>query len=139
MECPDEQKEKFALHRELLLALSPIAASITYANWNVPISGRQYLVYLFIRSILDRIPPRFKKRVRTLAQHRAFGNHHTFLYDQLNNCLTLNKYLDARLIGDMAKDCNKSEIWILLTLTSAIEDFECHQSTLSKYYGAQFA
>ena len=139
LKCPDQQKEKFALHRNLLMALSPVACSITYANWKAPISGNRYLRYLFIRSILDRIPPSLKKRVRTLTQHRAYDNHDFCLQDQLLNSSPLSEYMDGCVLGAIAGCCSRSEIQSLLTVTSAIEGFEGGQTTLLKYYDAQFA
>ena len=142
MECPDKQKEKFALHRNLLLALSPDAAAVTYANWGVPLSDKRYLVYLFMRSIIDRIPPRFKRSVKgfrsIMRGQAALDSHRACLRDELNTSLAHSKYLNAGLLGEMAQGCNKSKISILLTIASAIEQSECGQSTLSKYDAVQF-
>ena len=142
MGCPDHQKEKFALHRSILLALSPMAGSISYANWKVPLSGNRYLLYLFIRSIIDRVPPRLKKsiqKVKLITQRRSLDNYRSCLRDELTSSLCINKYVDSRFLERMANNCNKSEMAILLTIASAIEESECRESTLARYHDVQFA
>jgi asparagine synthase (glutamine-hydrolysing) len=138
MECPDRLKERFALHRSVLLALSPLACSITYAYWKAPVMGRRYLVYLLIRSILDRIPGSLKNYVRGPIRRRVRDNHDACLQDQFSNSSLLREYIDEGVARAITRDCSWGGMKNLLTVASAIEELECRQTSLSNYYDAQF-
>ncbi|MPZ76516.1 MAG: hypothetical protein GEU77_08320 [Deltaproteobacteria bacterium] len=138
MECPDSQKEKFALYREFLINLSPIAASVPHASWKIPISGKRYLLYLFGRSVADRIPSGFKNFLRAAGQSRYSGVYYICITDQVKNCKALRNYIDCDFLKSIASRCSSIQIQNLLTITSMIEQFECNQSTLQKYYETEF-
>jgi asparagine synthase (glutamine-hydrolysing) len=137
--CPDEQKERFALHRAMLLALSAAACSVTYPYWRAPVLGKRYLVYLLMRSFLDRIPARLKRSIRSLKASRARDNHDACLEEQFNNSSLLGEYMDEAVLKAVTNDCSWGAIKNVLTVTSVIEQLEGKQLSLSKYYYSEFA
>lgn len=138
MGCPAEQKKNLRLYKHFLFSLSPVVATIPHAHLKIPISGKQVAMYFFWRSIVDRVPRDVKKLLRSFSQRYGKSNHYACLQDQLNNCISLNEYVDCGFLKDIASRCDSDQIQNLLTITSVIEEFEANQSTLQKYHETEF-
>ena len=133
MECPDAQKTYYRLYRSFLMKLSPLAASIDNATWDIPISSNRSILYLFCKTAARRIMPRVVREMRTVHQTAIPSLYMECLTRQLRDCPAIKEYLPSLTVQDIREATSQSRLSILLSLTSTIEDLQYGRSSLSCY------
>lgn len=142
--CPDSLKSKYRLYREFLLRLSPEAAGIINVNWNQPISGRKYLLYLYLRELYYRMPEPLRKIVRNRTKQAAdvvgpYGidsNLVKCLLSQFDVCGAVPEHLSRQAIETGMVSTGKYALDHIFTVSSVIEDFAAGRSTLEDFSGS---
>lgn len=139
--CSDKDKEKLALYREFLDSISPAAASVINSNWGCSILSKkfkllQYILYLSFKY------PKIRKYIKRVYDKRSYNYDENSrvircIRDQINNCKEISKFLSFDVTQSILDECNAYShegIDNLLTITSLIEQSQCKNSTIYKYY-----
>ncbi|MBU8922812.1 MAG: hypothetical protein KOO63_13425 [Bacteroidales bacterium] len=141
MNCPDEMKSGYRLYREFLMKLSREAASIKNVNWNIPISGSKYRLYLAARDIYYRFPQALKTFIKgkmkydyvTVGPYDQDSALMTCFKTQLERCPAIGSIVSMPWIKQRVPGMNKYSFDHLFTVTSLIEDLVTGRSTLSEF------
>ncbi|MCK4539236.1 MAG: hypothetical protein KAV42_10615 [Candidatus Krumholzibacteria bacterium] len=141
MNCPDEMKSGYRLYREFLMSLSREAASIKNVDWNMPISGSRYRLYLAGRDIYYRLPPALKTFIRrkmkyasdTIGPYDPDSALMGCLETQLERCPAIGSIVSMPWIRQRVPKMGKFGFDHLFTVTSLIEDLVTGRSTLSEF------
>ena len=138
--CPDEQKAYYKLYRQFLYNLSPQASAVEYANYNAPLMSKKFLLKLFI---ISKMPRKLKEIIkkRTPQNRNSYdcsSNIVNCMHEQINNCKSICNYLSYSVIDEFVTNCHKYQFDTLFTITSLIDEFECYESTIQKYYESEF-
>lgn len=157
--CPDDQKTNYKLYAKLLEALHPYAASLTYANTGMAITGRKDIFRRSAKNMATRTRPvkyhysKLKKRCfpSGLLPHRRVTGPRCFDHSEsLVNCLT-EQMQNSRAVGEIFstlalkdlignnKNYTNLQMSALLTVMSAIELLMDHKSTVDDYSGNDFS
>jgi asparagine synthase (glutamine-hydrolysing) len=139
--CSDKNKEKLALYREFLFAISPAMAAIDNSNWGCSILSRklkilQYVFYLSFKY------PKLRRFIKKIYDKRAYSYKDNSkiiqcIREQLKDCNEITNLLSSDVTEKILKNCSDyahEGIDNLLTITSLMEDTLCNRSTLNKYY-----
>ncbi len=141
MNVPDFMKSKHRLYREFLLRLSPRAAALNNSNWNLPIAGKKYLIYMYARELYYRMPARLKSLVRRkmkfstdlIGPYSQGSGIMMCFRDQMYGCEATSDYLSSEEIEILLPSLNKFAFDHIFTVASLIEDLSSGQSSLVKY------
>jgi asparagine synthase (glutamine-hydrolysing) len=141
MNCSDVNKSSRALHREILMTLSPAAAAIDNSDYGCSIISYKFKVIIpFLKSIIFRYPilKRIAARtVRNRTRDKLDGKMIMCLKDQMKNCEHLSRYFSKAKLNDMANNPAKyglHAVYHLFTIVSLIEKIYTNNSTIEKYY-----
>jgi asparagine synthase (glutamine-hydrolysing) len=135
MGCSDSQKALYGLYRSFLVGLSPCAASVNNANWGIPITSNKSILYLMFKRAARRFKPGFTRLQRSTKA--VIPNVYLdCLSRQLRNCPAIHEYMPYLAIEDIQSSGPHSNLSILLSLTSTIEDVCTGRSSLSYYRDA---
>lgn len=137
MGCPAEQKKYYRLYKSFLMTLSPSIASIANANWGIPISSHISTLHLIFKSVARQVMPRMRKKIKTQQQAALPHLYVECLKRQLRDCSAIQEYVPYLTVHDIEQARGQSNAGILLSLTSAIEDLQYGQSSLSCFYDAR--
>jgi asparagine synthase (glutamine-hydrolysing) len=139
MNCPDEQKANHQLYKEVLIRISPEAASIINEHWGFPITSKRYYWTVLRQCLVDLIPMEFKKRIK--QQIRPNGvpreKYKECVSKQLGSCDAIGKQLILPEVLRQLDECTKREAQTLLTVTSILELVASGGSTISEYWEDQ--
>jgi asparagine synthase (glutamine-hydrolysing) len=141
MNCSDVNKSSRALHREILMALSPAAATIDNSDYGCSIISYKFKVIIpFLKSIILRYPILKKIAARIVRDKNrdVLDNKMIMcLKDQMKNCEHLSKYLSRAKLDDMAENPAKyglHAVYHMFTIISLIEQTYSGNSTIERYY-----
>ncbi len=142
MNCPDRIKSRYRLYREFLLHISPQAASIKNANWNMPVSGNRYLLYFHARELYYRLPETARKLIRKRTKLSAdlvgpYDRRSAIMacfMEQFEGCEAVPEYLSQEAVARMIPSLNKYAFDHLFTVSSLIEDLTCGESSIERYF-----
>lgn len=140
MNCPDDQKSYFKLYRNFLFKLSPEVATINDSNYDLPLGSARLLLRLFILSMLPRkLKDVIKKYMgKNFDNNRRDSTIYNCIEDQMRNCEAISNYLSSADLRDIMDHCSRDRLDILLTITTAIEEFVCDGTSIKKYLEAEF-
>ena len=131
MNCPDRDKEGYRLYREFLAQLHPAVGGIDYADWQAPLSSPKFSLLYKVKNLTRRRPNLIRRLRRLLGLYDMAGLESTILEclrDQSLACAPLIQYLDSRALARVLarpQDCDKNQLWTLLTLTSTLAYYTC--------------
>jgi asparagine synthase (glutamine-hydrolysing) len=138
MTCPWQQKTGYALYRQFLMNLSPEATRIDNESFNLPITSNLLPIKLFLRSIFHKLPRPHRTKIKGILRGKSPS--YSFnaeivncLLDQIESCESIGDYLSESSLRSAIRGCDKTQMEMLLTITSIIEDFDSDDSTLLKY------
>lgn len=139
--CSDKNKEKLALYREFLFAISPATAAINNSNWGCSILSKklkilQYLFYLSFKY------PKLRRFIKKIYDKRAYSykDNSKIIYcirEQLKDCNEIDNFLSSDEIEKILNNCSDyahEGIDNLFTITSLLEHTLCNRSAINKYY-----
>ncbi len=134
MNCPDNMKKRYKLYQEFLLCLSPEATVIDNANWRFPITSNSRL--FLSGTVYPRLPSKFKGLIRNILKKPKVSklvttNQLSDLEEQIEKCNSISKYFSVSELRKL-ENISQNEFDKLFTITSAIEEFECTESTIKK-------
>lgn len=140
MNCPDEQKAKHKLYRELLVRLSPQVANIANSHWGFPVTSKIYHWTVFTQYLRDMIPRQLKRVLKQrLPQNSASeGIYKECVLKQAANCDAISEYLVLPEVIKQLDRCMKREAQTLLTVTSTLELLASGKSTIREYWEDPF-
>ena len=148
MNCPDEQKTHLQLYRKFLTALSPVAASVPYANIGISINSVKYPMRRWMNRVRRRKTPIGKIRRffrEPSPQPKPIWKHSTALIDcieaQIRNCPIITDYLSPPQVKEICQtnqNYRNDALLRLLTITSLIEDITSQRSTLHDFNDNDF-
>lgn len=144
MNCPDEQKDRYQLFRELLTVFSPEIAAIPNVQFRESITSNKFKVKQLISWLLRPIPLPVKGKIKRLLKGRtptATNEHRRLrecLKEQVDSCNSVQKYLAVPEVEHFSGRCNYQQLTTLLTVTAIIEDFTCEDSTFQRYRDSTF-
>jgi hypothetical protein len=122
------------------LNISLEATAVANANWNIPITSSRLNNRLLRTTLYRKMPLELRKVVRkyllNIDKYDCNSIMQNCFHDQLINCKQIQKYLSVEL--SMLGNYDQVAIENLFTVTSFIEELECGQSTLNKYYDVPF-
>ena len=139
--CSDKSKEKLALFREFLFAISPAAAAISNSDWGCSILSKKFkiLQHILYLSFKHRKLRRFIKKIydKRAYNYKDSSNIIQCIREQVKHCNKITNFLAADILEKILDDSTRYShegIDNLLTITSLIEQRMCNRSTLNKYY-----
>jgi asparagine synthase (glutamine-hydrolysing) len=139
--CSDKNKEKLALYREFLFAISPATAAISNSNWGCSILSKKFKILQYILYLSFKYPKlrRFIKRIYDKRAYNYKDNSKIIqcIRQQVRDCSEITNFLSSDVTEKILNDCSEYShegIDNLLTITSLMEETLCNRSTLNKYY-----
>jgi asparagine synthase (glutamine-hydrolysing) len=139
--CSDKNKEKLVLYREFLASISPAVAAVNNSNWGCSILSKkfkllQYILYLSFKY------PKLRKYIKTIYDKRAYTYDENSriihcIREQIKNCNEISKFLSFDVTQSILDECDQYShegIDNLLTITSIMEQSQCNNSSIYKYY-----
>jgi asparagine synthase (glutamine-hydrolysing) len=139
--CSDKNKEKLALYREFLFAISPATAAINNSNWGCSILSKKFkmLQYFFYLSFKY---PKLRRFIKKIYDKRAYNYKDNSkiiqcIRKQMQDCNKITNFLSSNVTEKILNDCSDyahEGIDNLLTITSLMEETLCNRSTLNQYY-----
>lgn len=137
MNCPNEQKNNYALYLSFLNILSPAACNMNYSDTTYsPISG-QFKMQGYINQLKWLAPYWSKLAKKKIRGVNSFYKDDTIvdhiIKHQIDSCQAIQEYFNIdclKKIINRIKKYEKKQIFILFTSLAAIEYLTCHQSSL---------
>lgn len=143
MNCPQNQKKNHRLYRTLLQELLPDVAVIRDASTKAAITSTRYRASQFMTQSLvhflsryPRLVLKLKKKLAKKFPYKQSSATIKCIREQTRNCPSLYDYFAPSAIEKIINHCDQhsqGNIDILFTLTSTIEDFICHSSSIENY------
>ena len=75
-----------------------------------------------------------KRRIKGRFNKHAGGQYRDILELQLCGCDCIKNHIGLSALARAIDYCGQTELATLVTVTSAIEEFECGQSSFQKFY-----
>ena len=147
MKCPNEHKKNFRMFPAMIEKLSPAVMTVNDANTGKNISSWKYRTKLSIESdlqhFLSRFPSLIVKLKRLVKQKSPDPSSLTLscLQQQFNSCPAIQDTFNPDAFRHLLQNPqrhNLANLKILLTLTSAIEDFAESSSSLEQFRHLDF-
>jgi hypothetical protein len=86
------------------------------------------------------LSPQMRKRIKSaISPYRPSESYVKCFQDQVSACGVLDEYLCRDTLKTVPRNCTKTEMANLMTVTSCIEDVQCGRSTLEQYAEAPLA
>jgi len=139
--CSDKNKEKLALYREFLFAISPATAAINNSNWGCSILSKRFKILQYIFYLSFKYPKlrRFIKKIYDKRAYNYKDNSRIIqcIREQVKDCNEIQNFLSSEVTEKILNTCSDYShegIDNLLTITSLMGETLCNRSTLNKYY-----
>jgi hypothetical protein len=104
--------------------------AVENANWNAPLEGFKYWKYWLRRSIANRVPAIWRRRIKRYRMPSLPSVYKKCIIEQFENCELLNDYLELPAIQRSLGSCGRGQIETLFTITSAIEELVTGESSI---------
>ncbi|MGV8048759.1 MAG: hypothetical protein AB2L21_00180 [Anaerolineaceae bacterium] len=144
MNCPDKSKKGYLLYRDFLSELNPALCNIPDTNWKAPIGSTRFKVLYHIKN-QTRAWPAAIRRLRRLTGHYDTldddSNILGCLREQTERSADLGDVFDIGSLRNLLRDtktCDRLQLWTLLTLTSAIDNWTNPRPVLTDYLDKEF-
>ncbi|UHQ95325.1 hypothetical protein [Haloterrigena alkaliphila] len=148
MNCPDDQKARYALYREFLEQLSPEAAEHVHPDYGAPIASSRHAAAAFVDDLLSRYPRLFETVLPVIKSVNGLQTDSTVdpetvgcIQDQIDHCDAVGEVLSVERLReflDSYSDHGQVPIYRLFVITSVIDDIHSSQSVLESRGDAIF-
>jgi asparagine synthase (glutamine-hydrolysing) len=133
MGCSDSQKKHYRLYRAFLTTLSPSVASVSNANWGIPISSKRSVLRSMFKSTAAQLLPAKIKQLRSAPNEKVSDIYFECVAQQLRRSPAIKEYMPYVTVEELRNCIGGSRASILLSVTAAIEELSTGRSSLSCY------
>jgi len=136
--CSDRQRGKFTMYKGLLDQFSPDYLKFNYAQYNGPLGSFRFHMTLLTWQWYQKLPVRIRRLIRRLLGRKVptypgDSNLVRCIQRQVDGCSAIGRYLDLSDVAEISAGRPKTEMQLLLTVTSTIEKFELNRSSIDEF------
>jgi asparagine synthase (glutamine-hydrolysing) len=143
MNCPDTQKSDYKLYRAILEQMSPESCRVTYAQTGLAPASFLFPLLLKFNSVIQKMPPDVRSRIKTLLlRNRQDTSPRSLITEcikqQVSESPVLREFFSRTYTENLLNRSTASQKYVLLTVTSVIEDFTSSKTCFEDYQEQDF-